>query len=94
MAAGDGVADYEIARGWLSATFVRAWLARFAEKALDGFGKVAEGPGPSSPGCPTEPSPRCCASDPRGEPSGHLAHWTARTLGKRFRIDKDSVARI
>jgi transposase len=49
LAAGDGVANYEIARRvGVSTNSVRAWRGGFAEKGLQGFGKIAEGRGRKS----------------------------------------------
>src|SRR2546423_15712143 len=49
LAAGDGVANYEIARRvGVSANSIRKWRARFAEKGLEGFGRMAQGRGRKS----------------------------------------------
>jgi transposase len=94
LAAGDGVANYEIARRvGVSANSIRKWRARFAEKGLEGFGRIAEGRGRKS-WLPEGTVAEVLRVTREESPPDTSTHWTTRSLGKRFGIGKDSVARI
>jgi transposase len=94
LAAGDGVANYEIARRvGVSANSIRKWRARFAEKGLDNFGRIAEGRGRKS-WLPEGTVAEVLRVTREESPPDTSTHWTTRSLGKRFGIGKDSVARI
>ena len=94
LAAGDGVANYEIARRvGVSANSIRKWRARFAEKGLDNFGRIAEGRGRKS-WLPEGTVAEVVRVTREESPPDTSTHWTTRSIGKRFGIGKDSVARI
>ena len=94
LAAGDGVANYEIARRvGVSANSIRKWRARFAEKGLDNFGRIAEGRGRKS-WLPEGTVAEVVRVTREETPPDTSTHWTTRTLAERFGIGKDSVARI
>src|ERR1700704_5092509 len=94
LAAGDGVANYEIARRvGVSANSVRAWRGRFAEKGLEDFGKIAKGRGRRSwlpEGTVAEVVRVTCHE----APPDSSTHWTTRSLGERMGLGKDTIARI
>jgi len=94
LAAGDGVANYEIARRvGVSANSIRKWRARFAEEGLDNFGRIAEGRGRKS-WLPEGTVAEVVRVTREESPPDTSTHWTTRSIGKRFGIGKDSVARI
>jgi len=72
---------------------VGGWRKRFADKGVDGVGKIAEGRGRKSwlpPG-----TVEAVIHDTLHEaPEEGSTQWTTRSMAKRFRIGKDSVARI
>src|ERR1700704_4644139 len=94
LAAGDGVANYEIARRvGVSANSVRAWRGRFAEKGLEDFGKIAKGRGRRSwlpEGTVAEVVRVTCHE----VPPDSSTHWTTRSLGERMGLGKGTIARI
>ena len=92
--AAQGVANEEIARRFhVDSDAVRGWRKRFADKGVDGVGKIAEGRGRKSwlpPG-----TVEAVIHDTLHEvPEDGSTQWTTRSMAKRFRIGKDSVARI
>src|SRR5919206_1770802 len=94
LLAAEGVANSEIARRvGVSANSVRAWRARFAEKGLADFGKIAPGRGRRpwlEPG-----TVEAVVHDPlHATPDDGSTHWTTRSMAARHGIGKDSVARI
>ena len=94
LLAGEGVANYEIARRvGVSANSVRAWRARFEDKGLADFGKIAPGRGRRS--WLPEGTVAAVVSDTlHARPEDGSTHWTTRTMAARHGIGKDSVARI
>jgi winged helix-turn helix protein len=92
--AAQGVANEEIARRChVDSDAVRGWRKRFADKRVDGVGKIAEGRGRKSwlpPG-----TVEAVIDDTLHEvPEDGSTQWTTRSMAKRFGIGKDSVARI
>ena len=92
--AAQGVANEEIARRChVDSDAVRGWRKRFADKGVDGVGKIAEGRGRKSwlpPG-----TVEAVVHDTLQEvPEDGSTQWTTRSMAKRFGIGKDSVARI
>lgn len=94
LLAGDGVANQEIARRCqVSPDAVRRWRVRFAEKGVDGVGKIAKGRGRKSAlteGTVAEIVRVTCHEQP--DDSG--THWTTRSLAKRFGLGKDTIAKV
>ena len=92
--AGDGVANQEIARRCqVTPDAVRRWRTRFAEKGVEGVGKIAKGRGRKSPlteGTVAEIVRVTCKEKP---PDGGT-HWTTRLLAKRFGLGKDTIAKV
>ena len=92
--AADGVPNQEIARRCqVDSDTVRRWRARFVEQGVDGVGKIAKGRGRKSPlteGTVAEIVRVTCQEKP--DDSG--THWTTRSLGKRFGLGKDTIARV
>ncbi|HEY8201440.1 MAG TPA: IS630 family transposase [Actinomycetota bacterium] len=94
LAAGEGVANYEIARQvGVSANSVRAWRARFAARGVAGVGMVAKGRGRRS-WLPEGTVAEVVRVTLQERPPDTSTHWTTRALAKRMGIGKDSVARI
>jgi transposase len=94
LAAADGVANNEIARRiGVSANSIRKWRARFAEKGLDDFGKVAKGRGRKS-WLPEGTVAEVVRTTLEEAPPDTSTHWTTRSLARQLGIGKDSVARI
>ena len=94
LLAAEGVANYEIARRvGVSANSVRTWRARFAEKGLADFGRIAPGRGRKSwlePG-----TVEAVVHDTlHATPDDGSTHWTTRSMAARHGIGKDTVARI
>ena len=94
LLAADGVANQEIARRCqVEPDTVRRWRTRFAEKGVDGVGKIAKGRGRKSPlaeGTVAEIVRVTCQERP--DDSG--THWTTRSLAKRFGLGKDTIAKV
>ena len=89
-----GWPNYEIARRvGVSANSIRKWRARFAEEGLDNFGRIAEGRGRKS-WLPEGTVAEVVRVTREESPPDTSTHWTTRSIGKRFGIGKDSVARI
>jgi transposase len=94
LAAGDGVANNEIARSvGVSADSVRAWRKRFAEKGVAGVGVIAQGRGRRSwlPAGTVAEIVRVTLTE---KPDDQGTHWTSRSLAKRMGVGKDTVARV
>ena len=94
LLAADGVANYEIARRvGVSANSVRKWRARFVEKGLEDFDKIAPGRG-RKPWLPEGTVAAVVHDTLHGGPDDGSTHWTTRTMAARHGIGKDTVARI
>ena len=94
LLAGDGVANYEIARRvGASANSVRAWRARFGERGVAGVGVIAKGRGRRSwlPAGIVAEIVRVTLSE---RPDDASTHWTTRSLAARMGVGKDTVARV
>ena len=90
--AGEGVANQEIARRCqVQPDTVRRW--RFTEQGVEGVGKIAKGRGRQSlltEGTVAEIVRVTCQEKP--DDSG--THWTTRSLPKRFKVGKDTIAKV
>ena len=92
--AADGVANQEIARRvGVDSDTVRRWRNRFADKGVDGIGKVAEGRG-RKPWLPADTVARVLEATAHETPPGGATHWTTRSLAARVGVGKDTVAKI
>jgi transposase len=94
LLAGDGVANYEIARRVaMSANSVRAWRARFGAEGVAAVGKIAKGRGRRSwlPEGTVAEIVRVTLSE---KPDDESTHWTTRSLAARLGVGKDTVARV
>jgi transposase len=94
LLAGEGLANYEIARRvGVSANSVRTWRARFVEEGVVDFGKIAPGRGrkPSL----AEGTVAAVVDDTlHAVPDDGSTQWTTRLMAARHGIGKDTVARI
>ncbi len=94
LLASDGVANNEIARRvGVSANSVRSWRARFQEKGLADFGRIAPGRGRKS-WVPEGTVAAVVYDTMHAVPDDGSTHWTTRTMAARHGIGKDRVARI
>ena len=94
LLASEGVANNEIARRvGVSANSVRSWRARFAEKGLADFGRIAPGRGRKS-WVPAGTVAAVVHDTLHATPEDGSTHWTTRTMAARHRVGKDTVARI
>ena len=83
LLAGEGVANYEIARRvGMSANSVRDWRARFAAQGVAGVGVIAKGRGRRSwlPEGTVAEIVRVTLSE---KPDDEGTHWTTRSLASR-----------
>jgi len=94
LLAGDGEANYEIARRLhVASNSVRSWRRRFEAEGLDSVGRIAPGRGRRS--WLPEGTVAAVVNDTLHEsPDDGSTHWTTRTMARRFGIGKDTVARI
>jgi len=92
--AADGVANQEIARRCqVESDTVRRRRTRFINQGVEGVGKIAKGRGRKSPltdGTIAEIVRVACQDKP--DDSG--THWTTRSLANRFKVGKDTIARV
>ena len=93
LAAG-GVANAEIARraGVVPDT-VRSWRKRFADKGIEGVGKVAKGRGRKS-WLPAGTTERVLDLTRNQTPPGGATQWSTRSLAAFAGVSKDTVARV
>src|SRR5712692_2693992 len=90
----DGVSIYETARQvGVASNSVRSWRWRFVVEGIDGVGRIAEGRG-RKPWLPDGIVAEVVHVTLHELPGDGSAHWSTRTMANRFRISKDSVARI
>ena len=94
LLAADGVGTNEVARRCgTTDDSVRAWRRRFAEKGLDGVGRIAPGRGRRS--WAPEGTVQAVVHDTLyAVPDDDSTHWTTRSMAARHGIGKDTVARI
>jgi transposase len=94
LLAGDGVANEEIARRCAASTkTVRRWRTRFAVDGVDGVGRIRPGRG-RPPEIPDATINQIVGDTLHTRPDDGSTHWTTRTMGDRFGVGKDTVARI
>lgn len=94
LAAGDGVANSEIARRFpVSTVTVRAWRAAFVRDGLTGWGVVAPGRG-RKPSIPDETIAEIVRVTTTETPAGGGTHWSTRSLAKRMGISHTTVHRV
>jgi transposase len=92
--AGDGVANEEIARRCEASTkTVRRWRTRFVVDGVDGVGRIRPGRG-RPPAIPDETVNQIVGDTLHTRPDDGSTHWTTRTMGERFGVGKDTVARV
>ena len=92
--AGEGVPNEEIGRRvGVSSNSVRTWRAKFREQGVESVGVIAPGRG-RRPWLPEGTVAEVVRVTLNETPEDTSTHWTTRTLGQRFGIGKDSVARI
>ena len=94
MLAGEGEANYEIARRLdVASNSVRAWRRRFEESGTDWVGTIAPGRGRRS-WLPEGTVAEVVRVTREELPDDGSTQWSTRTLAERFGIGKDTVARI
>jgi len=94
LLAADGVATNEVARRCETTdTSVRAWRRRFERDGVDGVGRIAPGRGRRS-WLPEGTVAEVVRVTREETPDDTSTHWSTRSLGERFGIGKDTVARI
>jgi transposase len=94
LLAADGVANEEIARRCdTTPDTVRRWRFRFADAGVDGVGVIAAGRG-RKPEIPQETIEAIVHDTLHAGPDDGSTHWSTRTMGDRFGVGKDTVARI
>ena len=94
LLAGDGVANEEIARRSEASTkTVRRWRTRFTDEGVAGVGRIRPGRG-RPPEIPDETINQIVGDTLHTGPQDGSTHWTTRTMGDRFGVGKDTVARI
>ena len=92
--AAEGVANAQIARrSGVVADTVRSWRRRFAEKGIEGVGKVAEGRGRKS-WLPAGTTERVLDLTRNQTPPGGATHWSTRSLAAAAGVSDDTVRRI
>lgn len=92
--AAEGVANEEIARrSGVDSDTVRAWRKRFAEKGIDGIGKVAKGRG-RKPWLAPDTTERVLDLTRNATPPGGATNWSTRSLAAVAGVSKDTVGRI
>jgi transposase len=94
LLAGDGVANGEIARRSDASTkTVRRWRTRFAGEGVACVGRIR--PGRGRPPEISDATINQIVDDTlHAVPDDGSTHWTTRTIGERFGVGKDTVARI
>src|SRR5438128_7076256 len=94
LLAGAGVANEEIARRCdTTPDTVRRWRSRFVEAGVDGVGVIAPGRG-RKPEIPQDTIDAIVNDTLHATPDDGSTHWSTRTMGERFDVGKDTVARI
>ena len=94
LLAADGVANEEIARRCATTPdTVRRWRRRFAEKGVEGVGRIALGRGRKS-WLPDGTVEAVVHDTLHSKPDDGSTHWTTRSMAQRHGIGKDTVARI
>jgi len=92
--AGEGVANQEIARRCqVQPDTVRRWRGRFTEQGVEGVGKIAKGRGRQSP-LTEETVAEIVRVTCQEKPDDSGTHWTTRSLAKRFKVGKDTIAKV
>lgn len=92
--ASDGVANEEIARRCgVDSDAVRRWRKRFADRGVEGVGKIAKGRGRKS-WLPSGTVASVVHDTLHEKPDDGSTQWTTRSMARRHGIGKDSVARI
>jgi transposase len=90
----DGVAIYEVARRLgVASNSVRQWRRRFEQEGLDGVGRIAKGRGRKS-WLPEGTVAAVVHDTLHASPDDGATEWSTRSMGDRFGIGKDTVARI
>jgi len=94
LLAGDGVANEEIARRCEASTkTVRRWRTRFAAEGVACVGRIRPGRG-RPPEIPDETIEAIVSDTLHIRPRDGSTHWTTRTMGDRFGVGKDTIARV
>ncbi len=94
LLASNGVANEEIARrSGASTKTVRRWRTRFAAEGIGGVSRIRPGRG-RPPEIPDETIEAIVNDTLHTLPEDGSTHWSTRTLGDRFGVGKDTVARI
>lgn len=92
--AADGVANQEIARrAGVDADTVRRWRSRFADKGVTGVGIIEKGRGRKSR-LPDGLVAEIVRVTRQEKPDDGGTHWTTRSLARRFKVGKDTIARV
>jgi transposase len=92
--AAEGVANQEIARRCeVDPDTVRRWRTRFAEQGVAGVGVIAKGRGRKS-ALPEGTVAEIVRVTCHEKPPDTSTHWTTRSLGKKFGIGKDAIAKV
>lgn len=92
--AAEGVSNEENARrSGVTSDAVRRWRKRFADKGVDGVGKIAEGRG-RKPWLPAGTTQRVLAATRDDTPPGGATHWSTRSMAKHLGVGKDTVAQV
>jgi len=94
LLAADGIANEQIARRCeVESDTVRRWRARFIEHGVDGVGRIAKGRGRKS-SLPEGMVAEIVRATGQEKPTDGGTHWTTRTLAARFKVGKDTIAKI
>jgi len=94
LLAGEGVANEQIAqRSEASAKTVRRWRTRFTAEGVACVGRIRTGRG-RPPQIPDSMVEAIVNDTLHTLPEDGSTHWSTRTMGDRFGVGKDTVARI
>jgi len=92
--AAEGVPNEEIARrSGVDSDAVRRWRVRFADKGVDGVGRIAKGRG-RKPRLAEGTVAEVVRITREVSPPDSSTHWSTRSLGRYVGVGKDTVARI
>ena len=92
--AAQGLAKQEIVRRCeVDSDPVRRWRARFSDMVAEGVGVIAKGRG-RKPALAEGTVAEIVQVTRHEAPDDTCAHWTTRSLAKRFGIGKDTIARV
>jgi transposase len=95
LLAADGVSIYETARRVkVASNSIRTWRRRFEREGVEGVGRIAKGRGAKPSVVTAEVEEGVVHDTLHVRPDDGATHWTTRTMGARYGLGKDTVARI